>query len=195
MYNNERDVCSSLLHTIGKLSHLLFWGGVLLLAVAIFFVNHCTPMMQDDYLYSTYHFTPGRLNQGLRDIWESCYHHYFDTNGRMANNVITMLLFVGGKGLYNMLATVVSLTGLVLMARLFCGRVTLFSILLVTGACLLVLPGLYHTCCWCSGAVNYIWGAVLLLLVLFVVQVVNNKMLGGVCWCWRLAGTRCLLPF
>lgn len=143
---------------------------IVLLGAVLWGINYCTPLMQDDYLYSTYmsedDFVPGRANSDIWEVFRSCFHHYFKLNGRMANNLAFFVLYAGGKSLYNVLAALVSLIGLMAMSRVFLGRISVLSICVSGCACFALFPGIYHTCCWCSGAFNYLWGASILLMAI-----------------------------
>lgn len=144
-----------------------------LIALMIWYINHCAPMMNDDYLYATYmgtDFSPGLPNKSWSDVFRSCLHHYFLCNGRMANNFAFILFYLGDKTLFNVATCIVSVAGLVALSKVFMKRVTVFSLSFTILSCILLLPALYHTCVWCDGAFNYLWAASILVVALFMLQ-------------------------
>lgn len=140
----------------------------------IWYINHCAPMMQDDYMYATYmgerDFTPGLPNKSWSDVFRSCLNHYFINNGRMANNLAFSLFYVGDRTLFSVATAIVSVVGLLAISKVFMKQVTVVSISFALLSCILLFPGLYHTCVWCAGAFNYLWAACIFSVALFMLQ-------------------------
>ena len=122
-----------------------------------------TPLFSDDWNYC-FVFGTDRWIQSLGDIFVSQYNHYFLNNGRFIPHFFVQL-FDGilGKGLFNIVNTIVFMVFIILLLRV--KDKTEWRLLpIVLALLLLLMPGFNNAFLWMSGACNYLWAAVLLLL-------------------------------
>ena len=122
-----------------------------------------TPLFSDDWNYYLIFGTSQRITS-LADVFVSQYHHYFLNNGRFIPHFFVQS-FDGlwGKSLFNITNTCVFLLFIILLLRVH--NETRWSYLPIVLACILLLiPGFNNAFLWMSGACNYLWVAVLLLV-------------------------------
>lgn len=122
-----------------------------------------TPLFSDDWNYYLIFGTQQRITS-LSDVFVSQYHHYFLNNGRFIPHFFVQS-FDGlwGKGLFNITNTCVFLLFILLLLRVH--HKTRWCYLPIVLACILLLiPGFNNAFLWMSGACNYLWVAVLLLV-------------------------------
>lgn len=155
----------------------LFW---FLLAAVMYYCYHETPMMQDDYRYSLLysaaeHETTGLPILTLSDYAEAVRQIYWGIEGRLSNFIIAFCLTLGGgKAIFNILGTL-AFTSLVAFLSYYTFRsLKLLPALICAAAVFVFFPCPEGTILWCSGTVNYVWGALLLMPVLFVLRRLLN---------------------
>ena len=148
-------------------------GLIVMFFCILWFLNHCTPMMLDDYLYasgvSKTDFSVGISHASMMDVFTSCYYHYFFNNGRMANNLVFLMFYLGGKDMYNIVAALIQTTALFVLCRMLFGKATLLSLCLLILSCFVLYSGAYHAFFWCCGAFNYVWSACILIFSVFAI--------------------------
>ena len=133
------------------------------IGLAFYMLMVFSPLYSDDWNYYLIFGTDQRISS-LRDIFVSQYNHYLLNNGRFVPHFFVQL-FDGllGKGLFNIVNTAVFLLFLFLLLRL--DRQTEWRLLpMALALILLLMPGFNNAFLWLSGACNYLWVAVLLLL-------------------------------
>lgn len=151
----------------------LFW---FLLAAVMYYCYHETPMMRDDYRYSLLysaaeHETTGLPILTLSDYAEAVRQIYWGIEGRLSNFIIAFCMTLGGgKAIFNILGTL-AFTSLVAFLSYYTFRsLKLLPALICAAAVFVFFPCPEGTILWCSGTVNYVWGALLLMPVLFVLR-------------------------
>lgn len=171
----------------------------ILLAALIYYVNVLMPMISDDYLYSViYEYKEesplserytAQLIETLPQFLHSCWGHYLGTNGRFSDVIGSFLLSLGGgKDCFNILNTVVFLLFIGLTTHYFIGKISVSSLLCTTGIVLLCIPSPEGTLLWTMGAVNYLWGSLLLIGILcYIRRLQHQKVSTG----WQIAGCLC----
>ena len=136
----------------------LFCLGLAFYALMVF-----TPLFSDDWNYYLIFGTKQRISS-LSDVFVSQYHHYFLNNGRFIPHFFVQS-FDGlwGKSLFNITNTGVFLLFIILLLRVH-NEIRWSYLPLVMACILLLIPGFNNALLWMSGACNYLWVAVLLLV-------------------------------
>lgn len=175
---------------------LFIW---LIMATLFYYINIRMPMIGDDYLYSViYEYKEesplserytSQLIETLPQFLHSCWGHYLGTNGRFSDVIGSFLLSLGGgKDCFNILNTVVFLLFIGLATYYFFGKTSASSLLCTTGIVLLCIPIPEGTLLWTMGAVNYLWGSLLLIGILcYIRRLQHQKVSTG----WQIAGCLC----
>lgn len=169
----------------------LYWalGGIFICVLILNLLNY--PFLGDDYVYAFMWqgkdiFTPlpedVRRIQSFSDIFQSLYSHYFTWGGRMVAHFFVMFFMWVGKfwfDIINSLMVVLLLLEMQWIAHE--GRVTMD---IKAGHVALAFFCLWafnfdwcHTIIWLSGACNYLWASVLLLL--FLVPYIRHYFTNG----------------
>ena len=137
-------------------------------AAAFFSLNLLTPIMRDDYSY-TFNFLTKEPIGSFGDIFESLGVHYEKVNGRLPVHFLAHLFLWMGKGAFNLINTA-AFAGLVLLVY-FHAYGTLrefrpYSFLAVFLGLWLLTPAFGESFLWVTGASNYLYGILLILLYL-----------------------------
>lgn len=142
---------------------------VILLAIVgivFYLMNVYSPLFCDDWHYCFIFGTTTPI-QSACDIFISQYNHYFGFNGRVVPHLFVQF-FVGlaGKAWFNVANTVIFLLFLhLLVTNVTKDKEHYYKILtLAVTAIVLLLPAFHFTLLWMSGACNYLWTAVFLLV-------------------------------
>jgi len=143
----------------------LYWCLLAAIALAFFVLNAYTPLYIDDWHYS-YIFGTREPIRSLGDLLRSQYIHYMEWNGRLVPHFFVQL-FDGmlGKAAFNVVNALMLPLLIHQLCRQFVPRRQWYAAASVI-LCLILflLPG-FNTCLlWMSGACNYLWTSVFLLL-------------------------------
>ena len=133
------------------------------LGLAFYSLMVFTPLFSDDWNYYLIFGTQQRISS-LSDVFVSQYHHYFLNNGRFIPHFFVQS-FDGlwGKSLFNITNTFVFLLFILLLLRVQ-NKTQWYYLPIVLAIILLLIPGFNNVFLWMSGACNYLWVAVLLLV-------------------------------
>lgn len=144
------------------------WIAVIILCFApILILNILTPIISDDY---TYLFIWGELArvQSLSDVVQSQINHYFAWGGRSVVHFIAQVLLLLPSALADVLNSLVFSIYAFLVYLHIKGRgegsISLY--VLVNLAIWCFQPVIGDTVLWLTGAANYLWGTVIILLFL-----------------------------
>ena len=147
-----------------KMPHPYLWI-VCLACIGVVFYSLMvfTPLFADDLIYHLIWGTQQPI-ESVRDIFISLYHHYLQNNGRFVPHFFVQLFdSILGKNLFNVANTAVFLLFIILLIRL--DDKTEWRLLPVVLVLILALmPGFNNAFLWMSGACNYLWTTVLLLV-------------------------------
>lgn len=128
-------------------------------------LNFLTPYVADDYNYLLNFVTKERL-QSLGDVVESMYIHCFKMNGRVVSHTIVQLFGLVPKWVYNLCNAGVFTALVYLMYRIinFGHRTNPALAAAMPMGLWVCLPAFGQVCLWYTGAVNYLWSLVGLLV-------------------------------
>ncbi|WP_195218113.1 DUF3329 domain-containing protein [Turicibacter sanguinis] len=163
---------------------LLIWG------ILIYNINCKTFFTADDY---TYHFVyesfmptdETKRVENIGDIFYSMYNHYFLWGGRIPAHFIAQLFLLWGKPIFNILNTLAYL----ILAIVVCihinpsKRINLFNLTMVLLLFWFFIPQFGLSVFWLSGACNYLWNTLIILMFLVPYRVflhqykINNSKL------------------
>lgn len=147
---------------------------------AMFFLNYCTPYLNDDYIYFNIFSEKGigkfillsikdQRVENVHDIVESMKAHYNVMNGRVLIHSVVQLVLLIPKIVFDILNSA-AYVALMLLIYKHCkgNRKEERSVLFVL-ICLVswtFLPDFGKTVLWLTGSVNYLWSSVFRLAVL-----------------------------
>lgn len=140
-------------------------------------INVKTPMVLDDFAYSSaVRYNTGFL-QTVLDIVDFQYDHYFGWGGRTIAHVIAQLLLWVNPltaDVLNSLAYVLYAFFIYyhIIAR---GKHSIGLLVLVNSLVWIVQPNIGETLLWLTGSANYLWCTVIILLFLFFYRLYNNN--------------------
>lgn len=144
------------------------------------FLNHCTPYLNDDYIYFNIFSENGigdfillsikdQKVSNISDIVESMKAHYNVMNGRIVIHSIVQLMLLLPKSIFNVLNSAAYVALMLLIYKHCKGtekdeRAILF--VLICLAAWTFLPDFGKTALWLTGSINYLWSSVFRLAVL-----------------------------
>ena len=158
----------------------LYFGYLLIIGVVFYLMNVFTPLYSDDWHYNFIFGSQTPINN-IGDVLYSQYLHYLSFNGRFVPHFFVQL-FDGilGKELFNVVNTFMFMCFLYLISFTLKNEFKNFYISTSLTLILIffLVPGFSNCFLWMSGACNYLWVAVLLLLFNIVLNSnINNKSL------------------
>ena len=151
-----------------KLTNKALCAALLLAAtIVMWFFNHYTTLFLDDWHYAFIFGTQEHIRT-IGDIFVSQWHHYFEfTNGRfIAHFFVQLFDGILGKGTFNVFNAIFFALFLYVIAvvtsrdKSHYYKIMSVALILV----LLIMTGFKYEFLWMSGACNYLWMAILLLL-------------------------------
>ena len=150
-----------------KLNHKTLCAAFLVVvAIVMYFFNRFTPIFCDDWHYCFFFGTQTPIRT-IGDIFVSQWHHYLSFNGRFIPHVFVQL-FDGilGKGLFNVFNAIFFAVLLYVLAVVTSrDKKQYYKIMSVAFILmLLVMAGFKYVFLWMSGACNYLWMAIPLLI-------------------------------
>ena len=153
---------------MGRWERRFAFALIVLALLAFFLLNLLTPVMRDDWSYSMNFVTKERI-RSFRDIFQSLGIHYVKVNGRLPVHFLAHLFLWAGKGAFNAVNTL-AFAGLVTLVY-FHAYGTLkdfrpYSWLAVWLGLRVLTPAFGESFLWVTGAANYLYGMLLILLFL-----------------------------
>lgn len=140
--------------------------------VAFYLMNVFAPLYVDDWHYCFIFGTTTPI-ASVADVFASQFRHYFEFNGRVVPHVFVQF-FDGltGKPLFNVVNTAMFLLFLhLVVVNVISDRKLYYKALtLVVAIVLLIMPGFNLSILWLSGACNYLWTSVFLLVFNILLQ-------------------------
>lgn len=146
----------------------LFWTlFVAIVFIAIFYLNILTPLISDDFAYK-FVYGEDRFVSSIKDVFDSQVNHYYLWGGRSVVHFIAQILLIVPPIVADLLNTFAFVAYLFLIYYHIKGRGQhkIFLFILVSLAVWFFQPVLGDTVFWITGAANYLWGTVFILLYL-----------------------------
>lgn len=151
--------------------------GVIFLAFLL--LNIFTPLLGDDFLYMFYN--ENRI-KSISEILKSQYGHYFGWGGRCIVHFIAQMFLMFDKSIFNIANSIVFIL-LIVLIWIYASINKKLNISTLIFILLLIwnfIPVFGQTTLWLTGACNYLWGTVLILLFLLpfrlsLIKEVNMK--------------------
>ncbi len=141
---------------------------LVVIAVAVYFLNATVPMIHDDYHLSFKWHDVERIGNWV-DVVDSWVARRSGLNARLSDVTVSIVMMLGGKSLFNVLNSIVFIVFLSLTCAYAFEKIGLNQILL----CLLTLIFLPHvdaTVFWISGACNYLWPSIFYIAILIAIR-------------------------
>ena len=151
-----------------------YWGFLGLIVVLFYVMNCLTPYFSDDWHYCMMIGPNGeedRRIENILDVIVSNYYHYFQVNGRFIPHFFLMTFdALLGKPFFNVFSAVLFGLYLHLMVLNFVKRRedAMMGLALATALTILFMCGFKYEFLWMSGAFNYEFVAVLVLLFHYI---------------------------
>ncbi len=135
--------------------------------LGFFLLNCFTPKITDDYTYSFIYLTDRRVEH-MGDVIRSLYIHYHHWAGRTVIFFLLQTFLLIGKPIFNIVTGFVYVSYLILLLKL-AGRRRFMKgeyLFLTAMAAWFFIPAYAETMLWMTGACNYLWVTVIVLLFL-----------------------------
>lgn len=161
---------------------LLCW--LALMFLFFFVVNYFTPIQNDDFVYRfSATVRDGQFFRGSVPIstWEQLVEtvrsSWYSENFRLSNILAVIFgYFDGGRGWYfNLANAFVLLLTVIGAAKLALEKVTGRTLTIAFAVFIVFCPDFNATCLWMAGALNYLWGACLLIMFLICFEKTCNR--------------------
>lgn len=146
-------------------------------SILFYLINANIPMLLDDYWYNfiigkagqkgEIYFTSDRITSG-QELLSTLYYFRYPKEGRLSNILIILIQYFGGKTLFNILNTLVMALFVLAASKLCFHRMRLAGVVTAITLIILLFPNHLFTVLWLSGSINYLWGALFLVLFLSV---------------------------
>lgn len=136
--------------------------------VILLVLNILTPLISDDYRY-LYSFADGTRIESLADVFHSQVAHYSNMNGRVITHALCQTFLLLGKPVFNVInsAAFVGLGLLIYYIAFLSFKRLRIHWLIVIYLLMWVMPPFFgESYLWVSGASNYLYGPLLVLLFL-----------------------------
>ena len=136
--------------------------------VILLALNILTPLISDDYCY-LYSFADGTRISSIADVFHSQVAHYYIMNGRVITHALCQIFLLLGKPVYNVInaATFVGLGLLIYFIAFLTLKHLRIHWLIAIYLLMWVMPPFFgESYLWVSGASNYLYGPILVLLFL-----------------------------
>lgn len=146
-----------------------YWLTLLAGAVVFYVLNVFTPMIGDDILFTL---VPGNESQPCNTLGQyiaSMPYFYCDNNGRIADMVVRFICSLLGKGVFNVLNTIVFVAFMhVLSKHIDDSNRRVWHLCAAMLYMLVLMPVAGQTMLWIAGTVNYLWSSTATLALLLV---------------------------
>lgn len=142
-----------------------FYGVLAVIFLGMTVLNFLCPYVADDYNYLLHFGTKERL-KSLQDVAESMYIHCFRMNGRVVSHTIVQLFGLFPKWVYNVCNGGMFTLLVWLMYRVanFGRKPSWLLACCIAMGLWICIPAFGQVCLWYTGAVNYMWSLVWLLV-------------------------------
>ncbi len=153
---------------MSKGERIFAWALIACAVLAFFSLNLLTPVQKDDWSY-TFNFLTKEPIGSFRDIGESLRIHYQKVNGRLPVHFLAHLFLWMGKGAFNAVNTLAFALLVTLVYYHAFGTLRPFRPYAWLAAFLglwLLTPAFGESFLWVTGAANYLYGMLLILLFL-----------------------------
>lgn len=166
-FNNTYKKNNSILK---KIAFILI---LLITFIAVYILNQKTHLVSDDFRYTFLYenFWPNETTPritSLTDIFHSMYNHYFMWGGRIVAHTMLQFILMFDKQVFNIVNSLV-FVGLAIAIYFHCNVNKNINLPLLAGICFCLwffIPNFGLTVLWASGACNYLWCTLIILLFL-----------------------------
>ncbi len=141
---------------------------VAIIILSIFLLNYYTPYYADDYNYM-YSFALGERITNIRDIVPSMVAHYESMNGRIVLHFLAQLFLIFPPIVFDVINTCGFMAIILLIEFHACGswkKINAEAIVLIFFLIWSCAPEFGQSFLWTTGASNYLWGILIILLFL-----------------------------
>lgn len=153
-----------------KLNHTLIMlaATTIVLSVLFYMLNYWVPLYADDYTYS-FSFADETRVTNVSQILDSMRAHYVSMNGRIVTHALAQVFLLLGDSKFNFINTICFILLLYIISFHATGsflRITPLSIALAFMFLLLSCPAFGQSFLWITGAANYLYSSLMVLLYL-----------------------------
>lgn len=174
---------------------------LILCSYLAFRIVDSAPLMWDDYHF---HYTLQYDGQGgykfssekwhnFNDFLYSFIHHRENQNARLANHIFLIIAYLGGMDFCSILNTICLISMWLVLTRYSFNRITIGSLSISFLLAILLLAVPDRIFLWRDGCVNYVYGALLLLLLIQQLKMAETTksrtvlicLFSFLCGCWH----------
>lgn len=151
-----------------KVRYLILWAVTILACFSVFLsLNILTPFISDDFAYLFIYGESARVTS-IADVIRSQVNHYYQWGGRSVVHFIAQMLLMLPPVVADLLNTLVYMAYAYLIYLHIRGSRTnsISLFILINLAVWFLQPVIGDTILWITGAANYLWGTVFILLLL-----------------------------
>lgn len=159
-----------------RTSGIIYFALLIVAGIVFFIFNLNTTLKGDDlgFLYTSSGQGLKRV-QSLSECLNAIVYQYSETNGRLADMLARLMCCITGKGVFNVLNTLVFILLLHTTTRWITRRNSPFILALTLLFVLVLIPFPGETMLWICGATNYMWSATFTLALLLFVRHRDGK--------------------
>lgn len=173
MINNKSIFSSTTKKSDSAAKKIIFLLILAITFIAVYILNQKTHLVSDDFRYTFLYenFWPKESTPritGFTDIFHSMYNHYFMWGGRIVAHTMLQFILMFDKQVFNIVNSLV-FVGLAVVIYLHCNVNKSINLPLLAGICFCLwffTPNFGLTVLWASGACNYLWCSLIVLLFL-----------------------------
>ncbi len=148
-----------------------------LIAILFYWLNLYTPLYADDYSYS-YSFATGEKILSFTQIINSQMSHYYCMNGRSITHTLAQMFLMFGDTIFNYINTISFILLIYLIYFHSFGEMKYLSaskLFFIAMLLFLITPAFGQSYLWITGAANYLYGILLILVFLIPYRIQINK--------------------
>ena len=141
---------------------------LILFLFMFYLLNVETGLFADDYSYSV-SFANGERITAINQIPNSLFSHYFSINGRLVTHFLAQFFLFLGDSVFNIINTVAFLLLIFLMYYHSIGSILKIKklwLVIIPSLFFIVSPSIGQSYLWITGAANYLYGIIIILLFL-----------------------------
>ena len=149
----------------------------IIIGVLFYILNYYTPLYVDDYSYSFSFMDGGKINN-IKELLLSQKAHYLSMNGRSITHTIAQIFLCHQKAFFNFFNTIIYISLILVIYFHSYGTLKNFNskwILFIFLMLWIITPNFGQSYLWVTGASNYLYGILIILLYLIPFRKINKQ--------------------
>ncbi|WP_195955504.1 DUF3329 domain-containing protein [Clostridium saudiense] len=160
-----------------KTRRVMFLITLIMIGTLFYLLNYYTSLYADDYSYS-FSFMNGNKINSIKDIILSQKEHYLNMNGRSIVHIIAQFFLYYEKSFFNFFNTIFFIITIVIIYFHSYGslkNINLKWIVSIFFMLWIITPNFGQSYLWITGASNYLYGILIILIYLIPFRIANNS--------------------